>query len=216
MLIDLSHTVKDGLVTYKGLPAPRISDHLSREASKASYEAGTTFHIGKIEMVANTGTYIDAPFHRHAEGRDVAGLPLDGIAGVDGVLFRAAGRGPALDASLFGTADLGGKAVLIETGWSRHWNTEQYYEGHPYLTESAALRLKEGGARIVGIDSYNIDGTGDGRRPVHTILLGADIPVVEHMCNLNAIGDAPFTFFAVPAKVQGMGTFPVRAFALQA
>ncbi len=216
MLIDLSHTVEHGLVTYKGLPAPIICDYLSREASKAHYVGGTSFHIGKIEMVANTGTYIDSPFHRYETGKDLAELPLDWIAGVEGVVFRATDMGSSLNESLFANADIAGKAVLIETGWSKHWNTEQYYEGHTYLIESAAIYLKENGARIVGIDSYNIDDTTDGRRPVHTILLGADIPIVEHMCNLSALPDEGFTFYAVPAKVKAFGTFPIRAFAASA
>jgi kynurenine formamidase len=213
VLVDLSHIVEHGLVTYKGLPAPIVCDYLSREASKAHYEGGTSFHIGKIEMVANTGTYLDSPFHRYESGRDLAELPLEWIAGVEGVVFRAKDTGPAIDESLFGAVDIANKAVLIETGWSRHWNTEQYYEGHTYLTESAALHLKNNGARIVGIDSYNIDDVKDGRRPVHTILLGADIPIVEHMCNLGALPDEGFSFYAVPVKVKAFGTFPVRAFA---
>ncbi len=213
VLIDLSHTVEDGLVTYKGLPAPIICDFLSREASKAHYSEGTSFHIGKIEMVANTGTYIDAPFHRYENGKDLAELPLEVIAGVEGLVVRAKDAGSALNESLFENTDVRGKAVLIETGWSKHWNTEQYYEGHTYLTKSAAIFLQENGARVVGIDSYNIDDTSDGRRPVHTILLGADIPIVEHMCNLGAIPDTGFTFYAVPPKVKAFGTFPIRAFA---
>lgn len=213
MLIDLSHTVEDGLVTYKGLPAPIICDFMSREASKAHYAEGTSFHIGKIEMVANTGTYIDAPFHRYEHGADLAGLGLDAIAGREGVVIRARDAGTAIDESLFERVDVRGKAVLIETNWSRHWNTDQYFEGHPFLTGSAAVYLQQNGARIVGIDSYNIDDTNDGRRPVHTILLGAGIPIVEHMCNLAAVPDTGFTFYAVPPKIKSFGTFPVRAFA---
>jgi kynurenine formamidase len=213
MLIDLSHTIEDGLVTYRGLPAPIICDFLSREASKAHYADGTTFHIGKIEMVANTGTYIDSPFHRFEHGKDLAELPLDVIAGLDGVVIRARTKGRALDASLFDNIDDRGKAVLVETRWSRHWTTESYYEGHPFLTEATATLLKDRGARIVGIDSYNIDDTADLLRPVHTILLGADIPIVEHMCNLDAVPDTSFRFYAVPPKVKAFGIFPIRAFA---
>lgn len=213
MRIDLSHVIEDGLVTYKGLPAPIICDYLSREASRAHYAEDTTFHIGKIEMVANTGTYIDAPFHRYADGPDVADLPLDGIAGLDGVVIRARDSGRAIDAAAFASADLRGKAVLVDTGWSRHWNTEQYFEGHPYLTEAAAVLLQRQGARLVGIDSLNIDDTADGRRPVHSVLLGAGIFVVEHLCGLDRLPDEGFRFYAVPPKVRGFGTFPVRAFA---
>lgn len=212
-LIDLSHVIEHGLVTYKGLPAPIICDFLSREASRGHYEEGTTFQIGRIDMVANTGTYIDAPFHRYEEGRDISELSLDSIAGVPGVVFRAPPDDRAIDESLFGNADLNGRAVLIETGWSRHWNTERYFEGHPFLKESAAEHLRRRGACIVGIDSYNIDDTADGRRPVHTILLGAEIPIVEHLCNLGSLPDDGFAFHAVPVKVRGFGTFPVRAFA---
>ena len=213
MRIDLSHVIEHGLVTYRGLPAPIICDYLSREASRAHYAEGTTFHIGKIEMVANTGTYIDAPFHRYADGLDVADLPLDGIAGLEGVVIRARDRGRAIDAAAFESVDPSGKAVLVDTGWSRHWNTEQYFEGHPHLTEGAAAFLKQRGASLVGIDSLNIDGTADGRRPVHSVLLGAGIPIVEHLCRLDQLPDTGFRFYAVPPKVRAFGTFPVRAFA---
>lgn len=215
-LIDLSHTVEDNLITYKGLPAPIICDYLSREASRAVYAPGTEFHIGKIEMVANTGTYLDSPFHRYADGHDLSELELEQLAHLSGVLVRVLPEhGRAIDADCFAGLDVRGKAVLVQTGWSRHWKTDQYFEGHSFLTEAAANALKAGGAALVGIDSYNIDDTADGRRPVHTILLGADILIVEHMCNLETIPDgAPFRFYAVPVKVKNFGTFPVRAFVL--
>jgi kynurenine formamidase len=212
-LIDLSHTVEHGLITYKGLPAPIICDYLSREASRRLYTEGTSFHIGKIEMVANTGTYIDSPFHRYESGKDLSELPLESIAGAPGVLFRVATDVTSIDESVFGDTALRGKAVLIQTNWSHHWNTDRYFEGHPFLTEGAAKHLQKSGARIVGIDSYNIDDIKDGRRPVHSTLLGADIPIVEHMCNLDRLPDDGFQFYAVPAKVRAFGTFPVRAFA---
>ncbi|MGD8578883.1 MAG: cyclase family protein [Lysobacterales bacterium] len=212
--VDLSHTVEDGLITYKGLPAPVICDYLSREASRALYDEGTSFQIGKIEMVANTGTYIDSPFHRYENGKDLSELPLRSIAGVEGVTIRAQCVGPALDESLFRGADIEGKAVLVDTGWSRYWNTDQYFEGHTFLTGAAAVFLRDSGARIVGIDSCNIDDTSGGARPVHSILLGADIPIVEHMCNLDKLPDTGFRLYAVPAKVKAFGTFPVRAFAV--
>lgn len=213
-LIDLSHTVEDGLITYKGLPAPIICDFLSREESKKHYAEGTTFQIGKIEMVANTGTYIDSPFHRYEDGKDLADLTLEQLAHLEGVLVRIpATHGRAIDESWFKSLDVRGKAVLVQTGWSQHWKTDQYFEGHSFLTEGAAQALKAGGATLVGIDSYNIDDTADKRRPVHTILLGADILIVEHMCNLEQIPDGrPFKFYAVPVKVKDFGTFPVRAF----
>jgi arylformamidase len=218
VLIDLSHTVEHGLVTYPGLPAPVVSDYLSREQSRRHYSAGTEFHIGRIEMVANTGTYLDSPFHRFAEGRDLSELPLASLANLAGVVVRAVESGArAVDRAAvagFDPEDLKGKAVLVHTGWDRYWRTEEYFAGHPFLTADAADLLCAAGAALVGIDSLNIDDTADGARPVHTRLLGAGVPVVEHLCNLSALPDAGFRFFAVPVKVKGMGTFPVRAFAL--
>jgi arylformamidase len=213
-LIDLSHTVKDGLVTYKGLPAPIICDYLSREASRKFYAPGTEFHIGKIEMVANTGTYLDSPFHRYADGKDVSQLDLQKLANLPAIKVVVRNQ-QAIDVSCFSDAeDLAGKAVLVETGWSRHWNTPQYFEGHPFLTEDAAQFLADSGVALVGIDSHNIDDIQDLRRPVHSILLRREIPIVEHMTNLAAAPKKNFKFFAVPVKVAGFGTFPVRAFAL--
>ncbi len=214
-LLDLSHTIEDGLITYKGLPAPIICDYLSREESKSHYSEGTTFHIGKIEMIANTGTYLDSPFHRFADGKDLSDLKLEQLAALEGVLVRIPeNHGRAIDADCFKGLDIRGKAVLVHTGWARHWKTDQYFEGHSFLTANAAEMLKDGGATLVGIDSYNIDDTEDGKRPVHTTLLGADIPIVEHMCNLEQIPEgSKFSFYAVPVKVKQFGTFPVRAFA---
>jgi kynurenine formamidase len=213
-LIDLSHSVEHGMITYQGLPAPIICDFLSREASGAIYAPDTSFQIGKIEMVANTGTYVDAPFHRHAHGRDLSELPLESLADLEGCLFRAAHGERAIGPELFADADVPGKAVLVHTGWSRHWRTDRYFEGHPFLTAAAAMHLKSAGAAFVGIDSYNIDDTADGSRPVHTILLGADIPICEHLCNLDALPKKRFRFHAVPVKVRNFGTFPVRAYAV--
>lgn len=213
-IIDLSHSIEHGLITYKGLPAPVICDYLSREASQSHYSDGTSFHIGKIEMVANTGTYVDAPFHRYAHGKDLSELPLASLANLEGLVFHAAEDMRAIGPSLFKGADVQGKAVLVHTGWARHWRTEQYFEGHPYLTEAAAQLLHEQGATLVGIDSLNIDDIADGRRPVHSILLGAEIPVCEHLCNLERLPDRGFRFHAVPVKVKRFGTFPVRAYAI--
>jgi kynurenine formamidase len=213
--VDVSHTVEHGLITYRGLPAPVICDYLSREDSRRLYAAGTEFHIGRIEMVANTGTYLDSPFHRYEEGSDLSQLALASLADLDGVVVNAAGTpGRALGRAVFGDTDVEGKAVLVHTGWDAHWRTESYFEGHPFLTEDAAGFLADEGAALVGIDSYNIDDTADGRRPVHSILLGADIPIVEHMCDLGRLPLEGFKFFAVPVKVKGFGTFPVRAFAV--
>ena len=213
-LLDLSHTVTAGMVTYKGLPGPVIGDHLTREASRPLYAGGTTFQIGKIEMVANTGTYVDAPFHRWEDGADLSGLPLEGLAGREGLCIAAPhARGLAVDEEFLEGKEIEGRAVLFFTGWSAFWGTPSYFQRSSHLTSSAASFLAARGAAIVGIDSHNIDDTEDGTRPVHSILLRAGIPVVEHLCNLEALPASGFRFFAVPVKVKGMGTFPVRAFA---
>lgn len=213
-LIDVSHTVEHGMITYKGLPAPVISDYLSREESKTRYAPGTEFHIGKIEMIANTGTYLDSPFHRYARGRDLAGLDLYSIANLDGVVVRCTERDePAIGEDSFAAIDVKGKAVLVHTGWDKHWRTDEYSSGkHPFLTEAAATYLAKSDAALVGIDSFNIDATHDGNRPAHSVLLGHDIPIVEHLCGLGDLPDSGFKFFAVPVKVRQFGTFPVRAF----
>ena len=213
-LIDLSHVIEDGMMTYTGLPGPVISDHMGREESRSHYAEGTTFQIGKIEMVANTGTYIDAPFHRYAEGIDLAGLKMASIANLDGIVIRVDQDMRSIGAELLEGHAVRGKAVLIHTGWDRHWRTAAYFENHPFLTRNASELLRSGGASLVGIDSLNIDDTSDGSRPAHSILLQAGIPIVEHMCNLDALPENGFKFFAVPAPVKGMGSFPVRAFAL--
>src|SRR5437867_12018004 len=194
-LIDLSHTIEHGLITYKGLPAPIICDFMSREASREIYAPGTEFHIGKIEMVANTGTYVDSPFHRFADGKDLSELPLTSLADLPGLVVRVnPGHGRAIDASAFEELDLAGRAVLVQTGWSANWTTDRYFEGHPFLTEDAARLLVAQGALVVGIDSDNIDSTDDMRRPAHTALLGNEIPIVEHMTNLQALPDQGFRF----------------------
>jgi arylformamidase len=214
-LIDVSHTVEDGMVTYKGLPAPVVCDYLGREESRRHYAPGVEFHIGKVEMVANTGTYLDSPFHRYADGTDLAGLPLEKLAGLDAVVVRwdlARGRSVGTDA--FRPLDVGGKAVLVHTGWDARWRTDAYFEGHPFLTADAAEWLRDAGAVLVGIDSLNIDDTADLTRPVHSALLRAEVPIVEHLTGLGGLPDAGFRFFAVPVKFRGMGTFPVRAFGL--
>jgi len=213
-LIDLSHTVEDGMTTYEGLPTPIICDFLSREASEKHYAEGTTFHIGKIEMVANTGTYLDSPFHRYADGKDLSELALESIADLECLVFRADPRKRAIGPGLFSKSDVSGKAVLVHTGWASHWGTGQYFEGHPFLTAEAAEWLRASGSALVGIDSLNIDDTSGGHRPVHSILLGADIPIVEHLCNLESLPDSGFRFHAVPVKVRNFGTFPVRAYAI--
>lgn len=213
-LLDVSHTVESGMLTYKGLPAPLVCDYLSREASRKLYTAGTEFQIGRIEMVANTGTYVDSPFHRYADGKDLSELPLESLANLDCLVARLeATGGRAIDALPFAAKDIRGKAVLIHTDWARHWRTDNYFEGFPYLTGRLAQWLRDAGAVMVGIDSHNIDSTDTGERPVHSVLLGADIPIVEHLCGLEAVPEQGAKFFAVPVKVRGFGTFPVRAFA---
>lgn len=215
-LIDVSHTVEHGMVTYKGLPAPVICDYLSREASRERYAPGTEFQIGRIDMVANTGTYVDSPFHRYSNGRDLAGLPLESLADLECLVLRPApaADGRAIDRLAVSAGDVRGRAVLVATGWDRHWRTDQYFEGHPYLTGELADWLVAAGAALVGIDSFNIDCTDGGTRPVHSALLGADIPIVEHLRGLDAMPERGARFFAVPVKVAGFGTFPVRAFAI--
>jgi kynurenine formamidase len=213
-LIDLSHTIEAGMITYKGLPAPLICDFLSRTESRAHYAPGTEFQIGKIEMVGNTGTYLDSPFHRYADGADLADLDLAVVADLEGIVIPWAPRSErAIPAEAFFGHDLRGKAVLIHTNWARHWRSDAYFEGHPFLTAAAAAYLVQAGAVLVGIDSYNIDDTSDATRPVHTTLLGAGIPIVEHLCALEQLPAQGFCFSAVPAKIKAFGTFPVRAYA---
>ncbi len=213
-LVDLSHLIEDGMVTFAGLPGPVICDYWSRAASAERYDDGSSFQIGRIDMVANTGTYLDAPFHRFRDGDDLAALALARLASLPALVVRRPFEASlATDAAHLAHLDLSGKAVLIHTGWDRHWRTERYFSEHPFLTEAAARLLVAGGAVLVGIDSHNIDDTRTRRRPVHTILLGADVLICEHLTNLAAVPDDGARFSAVPPRVAGMGTFPVRAFA---
>jgi kynurenine formamidase len=213
-LVDLSHPIEHGMITYPGLPGPVISDFLGREASRGHYAGGTTFHIARLRMVANTGTYLDAPFHRYAHGKDVAALPLEHLADLEGVVVESAGKGRGIDADRFAGRDLSGKAVLVRTGWDAHWRSPQYFDGHPFLTRAAAEHLAAAGPALVGIDSLNIDDTADGVRPAHTLLLAAGIPIVEHLCNLKALPETGFRFHCAPAPFHGLGSFPVRAYAV--
>jgi arylformamidase len=213
-LVDVSHDVEDGMVTYRGLPAPVIRDYWTREESRSHFAPGTEFHIGRIDMVANTGTYVDSPFHRYADGPDLAQLRIESLADLPGVVVRAAGMaergiGPTALAGLH----VRGKAVLLHTGWDVHWRTDRYFEGHPFLARAGAEWLVEHRAALVGIDSLNIDDTADLRRSSHSILLRHAVPIVEHLCGLGRLPDSGFRFFAVPVKVRAFGTFPVRAFA---
>lgn len=214
-VIDLSHTVREGMVTYPGLPGPVIRDHLSRLASHDVYAAGTEFQIGRIDMVSNTGTYIDVPFHRYADGQDLSAVTLERVSNLPGVMVDVTGaEGRAIDWQHFAADDVQGRAVLVRTGWDRHWGTDEYFHGHPFLTGAAALYLRDHGAALVGVDTLNIDSTDGGTRPVHTELLAAGIPIVEHMTNLAALPAAGFRFTAAPPKVVGIGTFTVRAHAV--
>jgi len=214
-LIDLSHPIYDGLVTYPGLPAPVIDEHLTREASREKYAPGTEFSIGRIAMVGNTGTYLDAPFHRFAEGTDLAGLELEQLVDLPGVLVRVAESGRReIDTDALDGRDVRGRAVLIHTGWDRNWATDAYGQGNPFVTAAAADWLAAQGAALVGIDSLNIDDTADGSRPAHTKLLAAGIPIVEHLRGLEQLPESGFTFSAVPAPVEKMATWPVRAYAV--
>ena len=214
-LIDVSHTVEHGMVTYKGLPAPLICDYLSREASRTRYSPGTEFQIGRIDMVANTGTYVDSPFHRYADGCDLADLPLSSLANLECLVVRPEpGAGSHIGRLPLDAREVRGRAVLVATGWDRHWRTDRYFEGHPHLAGELADWLVAAGAVLVGIDSFNIDSTSTGERPVHSALLGHNIPIVEHLRGLDALPERGARFFAVPVKVRGFGTFPVRAFAI--
>jgi len=211
--VDLSHPIEHGMETYRPLPGPVIEDHLGREASRAHYAPGTEFHIGRLTMVANTGTYLDAPFHRFADGLDVSQLDLSALVDLPALVVRLVERAARAIGPELIPDDVRGRAVLVHTGWDAHWRTEAYFSGHPFLTRPAAERLRDGGAVLVGIDSLNIDDTGDGTRPAHTVLLAAGIPIVEHLRGLGSVPTEGARFSAVPAPVRGMGTFPVRAFA---
>jgi len=214
-LVDLSHVIEAGMTTYPGLPGPEITPHLTRADSRRVYAEGTEFTIGRISMVSNTGTYVDSPFHRYEGGVDLAGLPLESLADLPVVVVRRTGATTrAITAQALAPHDVTGKAVLLHTGWDRHWRTEAYGVGAPYLTEDGAKHLADAGARLVGIDSVNIDSTDGGQRPAHSILLGAGIPVLEHLTNLGELPVLRARLHAVPAPVRDFGTFPVRAYAV--
>lgn len=211
---DLSHRIADGTITYPGLPAPAISDHLSREGSRGRYAPGVEFQIGRIDMVANTGTYLDVPFHRRADGHDLADLDPGRVVDVAGLVVDARGT-VAVGPDLLADHDVADRAVLVLTGWDARWGTDGYGdEANPHLTAAAARVLADAGAAVVGIDSVNIDALSDGERPAHTALLDAGVPIVEHLTGLAALVGAPFRFTALPPAVVGMGTFPVRAVAV--
>jgi arylformamidase len=214
-VIDVSHAIAAGMVTYPGLPGPEIVEHLSRDAAERSYGPGVRFQIGRISMVANTGTYVDSPFHRFDGGVDLARLPLDRLAALDGVVVRLTGsQTRSIGAAELAPYDVAGRAILLHTGWDRHWGTAAYGVDAPFLTAEATRWLVAQGAALVGIDSVNIDDIGDRARPAHTGLLAAGIPIVEHLCRLGELPTTGFAFHAAPPAVEQFGTFPVRAYAV--
>jgi arylformamidase len=213
--VELSHVISAGMTTYPGLPVPEVSPHLTREASREVYATGTEFAIDQVTMVGNTGTYLDSPFHRYADGRDLAGLPLTSLADLPTIVVRTVGAASrAIGVGALAALDVTGRAVLLHTGGDRHWGTPEYAVDAPYLTEDGARWLVEHGARLVGIDAVNIDNaTSDGHRPAHTVLLAADIPIVEHLTGLEQLPPTGARFTAAPPRFAGFGTFPVRAYA---
>ena len=214
-IVDLSHEIVDGMTTHPGIPPPSISTFLTHEASAARYAPGTTFEIGRIDLVANTGTYLDTPAHRFRGSPDLAGLDLDRVVDLDGILVDCRDATErAIGPDSFRGTEVSGRAVLIATGWDQHWGTAAYLGDNPFLTAAAADWLVDSGAALVGIDSLNVDSLADPRRPAHTAILGAGIPLVEHLTGLGALPSAGWRFFAAPPRIRGMATFPVRAFAI--
>lgn len=214
-LVELSHAIAHGTTTYPGLPAPEITEHLTRERSEQTYGPGVRFHIGRISMVANTGTYIDSPFHRFDDGADLAGVPLERLVDLEAIVVRMTDADRrAVDVGDLAPYEVAGRAVLLHTGWDRHWATPAYGVDAPYLTAAAAEWLVAHGAVLVGIDSVNIDDIADRARPAHTVLLRAGIPIVEHLCHLDELPPAGVRFHAAPPRVERFGTFPVRAYAI--
>ena len=214
-ILDLSHPIREGMITYPGLPGPQMTDHLTRAAAEEAYGPGITFHIGRISMVANTGTYLDTPFHRYADGNDLATIAMGRLVDLEGVLVRVAGATDrAVDAPQLAPYEVAGRAVLVHTGWDRHWGTAGYGRANPFLTEAATRWLVEQEPALVGIDSVNIDDVNDRTRPAHSGLLAAGIPIVEHLRGLDRLPPSGFRFHAAPPAVERFGTFPVRAYAV--
>lgn len=213
-LVDLSHVIEPGMLTYPGLPAPEAHVIVDHETSRARYGGKSEFFIASLHLCGNTGTYVDSPFHRHRDGQDLAGLPLEKLARLPVRVFDARALGRAIGPELFrrDAAALAGAAVLVRTDWSRHWGTDRYFGPNPFLTRAAVEHLAGAGVAFVGIDSLNIDDTADLERPAHTVLLGAGIPVCEHMTNLDRLGDRRGYLHAVPIAWRGGATFPVRAY----
>jgi kynurenine formamidase len=213
--IDLSHEIVHGMTTHPGIPAPAITTFLSHADSATRYAPGTTFEIARIELVANTGTYVDTPAHRYPGGTDLSDLALERVAAVEGVLVdRRRNPEKPIGPQAFEGVDVEGRAVLVATGWDVHWGTDAYLSSNPYLTADACRLLVARRAALVGIDSLNVDAITDPSRPAHSILLAAGIPVVEHLTGLGDLPRSGWRFFAVPPRIRGMATFPVRAFAI--
>jgi kynurenine formamidase len=213
-LVELNHVIRTGMITYPGLPAPQITPFLTREASRSHYAPGTEFAIDQLTLVGNTGTYLDAPSHRYAGGTDLSGIPLSRTADLPAVVARVTGaQQPGIDVGALAALGVGGKAVLLHTGDDARFGSPAYAEGRHFLTRDGAAWLSEHDAALVGIDALNIDDTSDGERPAHSLLLAAGIPVVEHLTGLDQLPPAGARFTAVPLRIEGLGTIPVRAFA---
>jgi kynurenine formamidase len=213
-LVDLSHPIVAGMTTYPGLPGPEIETYISRAESAERLSSGVSFHIGRLCMVANTGTYLDAPFHFHETGADTAGLPLERLVDLPTVVVDARSAVAVGARALGDLAGARGAAVLVHTGWSRHWGTSAYAEGSPHLTGDAVDVLIAADVALVGIDALNIDDVADLSRPAHQGLLGAGIPILEHLTGLDALPAVGARLTAVPPPVVQMGTMPVRAVAV--
>jgi arylformamidase len=213
-MVELSHVIRAGMITYPGLPGPEITPHLTREASRGRYSPGTEFAIDRISLVGNTGTYLDSPYHRYAGGADLAAVPLERTADLPAVVVRVTGtRQRGIDVGALAALDVRGMAVLLHTGDDARFGSPAYAEGAHFLTEAGAAWLAGQEAALVGIDSVNIDDAADGRRPAHSLLLAAGIPVVEHLTGLGQLPPAGSWFTAAPLRIEGFGTIPVRAFA---
>jgi len=212
-LVELNHSLEDGMRAYPGLPSPKIGAFLDHEASRSHYGGQAEFYLGKVDMVCNLGTYLDSPYHRHRDRSDLSQIPLEKVAGVPGIVLDAAAspdRSIAVDCS---ASELRGRAVLVRTGWDRHWGTDAYWKPGPFLTAGSVDLLIHGGATLLGVDFWNVDDTGDPSRPAHTRLLAEGILIVEHLCNLSALPRTGFRFSAVPLRIVRGASFPVRAFA---
>ena len=213
-LVELSHVIRAGMITYPGLPGPEITPHLTREESRGRYSPGTEFAIGRISLVGNTGTYLDSPYHRYPGGADLAAVPLERTADLPAVVVRVTGtRQRGIDVGALAALDVRGVAVLLHTGDDARFGSPAYAEGAHFLTEAGAAWLAGQEPALVGIDSVNIDAAADGRRPAHSLLLAAGIPVVEHLTGLAQLPPAGSWFTAAPLRIEGFGTIPVRAFA---